>query len=93
MGAIFFVPLTIIALFESLRLDRTKPNSWLNSWFRGDDEAGMDCPANRNPSVEGDPNCEGMEISKVPFEELIKVFPNTQMVSGKACDSERRMMC
>lgn len=69
----------VIAVFEALRWNRTKPNSWMNNWFRGDDEGASDSPANRNPTVD-DPNCQGMEISKVPFEELIKVFPNTQMV-------------
>ncbi|KAJ3544692.1 hypothetical protein NMY22_g2688 [Coprinellus aureogranulatus] len=80
MSVIFCVPLMVIAVFESLRWNRRKPNSWLNSWFRGDDEGADDSPANRNPTVD-DPNCRGMEISKVPFEELIKVFPNTQMSS------------
>ena len=79
MSAIFCIPLTAIALFESLRWNRQKPNSWLNHWFRGDDEGADDSPANRNPTVD-DPNCQGLQISKVPFEDLITVFPNTQMV-------------
>lgn len=79
MGTIFIVPLTFIALFES-RFSRNKPNAWLSNWFRGDDEGAGDSPANRNPTV-NDPKCEGLEISKVPFEELVKVFPNTQMSS------------
>lgn len=80
MGTIFFIPLTGIAFFES-HFSRSKPDGWLNNWFRGDDEGSEDSPANRNPVV-NDPNCEGMQISKVPFEELVKVFPNTQLVSG-----------
>ena len=80
MGTIFFIPLTLIALYES-RFDRTKENAWLKNWFHGDDESSDDSPANRNPVVD-DPQCEGLQISKVPFEELIKVFPNTQMVSS-----------
>lgn len=79
MGTVFFIPLTIIALYES-RFDRKKPNGWLNNWFRGDDEGGDDSPRNRNPVVD-DPKCEGLQISRVPFEELVKVFPNTQMSS------------
>jgi hypothetical protein len=79
MSTIFCIPLAAIALFESLRWNRQKPNSWMNHWFRGDDEGGDDSPANRNPTVD-DPNCQGLQISKVPFEELITVFPNTQMV-------------
>lgn len=77
MGTIFFIPLTGIAFFES-HFSRSKPDGWLNNWFRGDDEGSEDSPANRNPVV-NDPNCEGMQISKVPFEELVKVFPNTQL--------------
>jgi hypothetical protein len=79
MGTIFFIPLTFIALFES-RFARNKPNAWLNNWFRGDDEgAEFDTAVCRNPTVD-DPNCEGLQISKVPFEEIVKVFPNTQLV-------------
>ncbi|KAJ3505660.1 hypothetical protein NLJ89_g7303 [Agrocybe chaxingu] len=74
MGTIFFIPLVFIAFFESMS-DRRK-HTWLNNWFRGNDEGDEDSPANRNPIVD-DPNCQGLEISKVSFEELIKVFPNT----------------
>ncbi|KAF8165552.1 calcium activated cation channel [Crassisporium funariophilum] len=78
MGFIFFIPLTCIALYEST-FDRNK-HSWMDTWFRGNDEGEEDSPANRDPEVD-DPNCEGMEISKVPFSELIKVFPNTAQSS------------
>lgn len=77
MSFIFFIPLTIIALYEST-FD-TRKNGWVENWFRGDDEGAEDTPENRNPAVD-DANCRGMEISKVPFEELIKVFPNTTQV-------------
>jgi len=79
MGFIFFVPLTLIALYESL-FDRRK-HTWMENWFRGNDEGEEDTPANRNPTVEDDPRCPGMQISKVPFEELVKVFPNTSQSS------------
>ncbi|KAF9569112.1 calcium activated cation channel [Agrocybe pediades] len=78
MGFLFIVPLTMIALYESA-YDSQK-HTWMENWFRGDDEGAEDTPANRNPKVE-DPSCPGMEISKVPFEELIKVFPNTAQSS------------
>ncbi|KAF4620040.1 hypothetical protein D9613_005266 [Agrocybe pediades] len=78
MGFLFIVPLTMIALYESA-YDSQK-HTWMENWFRGDDEGSEDTPANRNPKVE-DPSCPGMEISKVPFEELIKVFPNTAQSS------------
>ncbi|KAF8969434.1 calcium activated cation channel [Flammula alnicola] len=74
MGTIFFIPLVMVAFYEST-FD-TQKHTWMESWFRGNDEGEEDLPANRNPVVD-DPNCEGLEISKVPFEELIKVFPNT----------------
>jgi hypothetical protein len=85
MSFIFFIPLTVIALYESTTSTFSR-NQWRESWFRGDDEAGQDTPENRNPDVD-DPNCEGMEICKVKFEELVAVFPNTAEVnvSGLLC--------
>jgi len=74
MGTIFFIPLALIAFFEST-FDKQN-HAWIETWFRGDNEGSEDRPENRNPLVD-DPNCEGLVISKVPFEELIKVFPNT----------------
>lgn len=79
MGTLFFIPLTFIATYEAL-FDREK-NAWMNSWFRGNDEGADDTPENRNPAVD-DPACEGKQISKVPFEELVKVFPNSTQVRG-----------
>ncbi|KAH9482548.1 Calcium channel YVC1 [Psilocybe cubensis] len=74
MGFIFILPLTLIAFVEST-FDRRK-HTWMENWFRGNDEGSEDLPENRDPVVD-DPNCQGLEISKIPFEELIKVFPNT----------------
>lgn len=78
MGVLFFIPLILIAFYESTS-DKRK-YVWMENWFRGEDEAPQDCSENRNPTV-NDPNCEGLEISKVPFEELIKAFPKTDEVS------------
>ncbi|KIM46401.1 hypothetical protein M413DRAFT_441497 [Hebeloma cylindrosporum] len=78
MGFIFFIPLTFIAFYESTF--ETRKHTWMESWFRGSDEGSGDSPANRDPIVD-DPACEGLEISKVPFSELIKVFPNTTQSS------------
>lgn len=80
MGILFFIPLTLIAFYEST-FDKRK-HAWMENWFRGDDEATQDCPENRDPEV-NDPNCEGLKISKVPFEELIKAFPKM----GQVCAS------
>lgn len=43
-------------------------------------EEDEDNPAVRNPDVDGEDGESGLKISKVPFEELIKVFPNTHEV-------------
>jgi hypothetical protein len=51
----------------------------MENWFRGNDEGSADSLENRDPIVD-DPTCEGLEISRVPFSELIKVFPNTAQV-------------
>lgn len=77
MGFLFIIPLSFIALFESIT-DRRR-HTWVDNWFRGNDEGSEDTPENRDPSV-NDPRCQGLEISKVPFEELIQVFPNTAQV-------------
>jgi len=80
MSIIFCIPLVLIASFESF-FDRRK-HAWMKNWFRGNDEGAEDTPEYRDPAVD-DPHCVGMQISKVPFSELIKVFPNTS-VSGES---------
>jgi hypothetical protein len=77
MSIIFFIPLVLIALFQSI-FDRRK-HSWMENWFRGNDEGVEDTPEYRDPVV-NDPQCAGLQISTVPFSELIKVFPNTSVV-------------
>jgi hypothetical protein len=77
MSIIFCIPLVFIASFESI-FDRRK-HTWMENWFRGNDEGVEDTPEYRDPAVD-DPQCAGMQISKVPFSELIKVFPNTSVV-------------
>lgn len=69
MSVIFFVPLSMIALFES-QIAHTRSDK-LRAYFSG--------PA---PEEEGDPKIEDPgtddpngEISKVSYEELVKVFP------------------
>ncbi|KAF9443331.1 calcium activated cation channel [Macrolepiota fuliginosa MF-IS2] len=78
MSFIFFIPLTLIALYEST-FDPAK-HTWVDNWWRGDDEGEEDSPQNRDPAVD-DAGCRGMEICKVQFEELIKEFPNTTQSS------------
>lgn len=69
MSILFFIPLTLIALFES-QMANTRSGK-LQAYFAG--------PI---PEEEGDPKVEDPgsddpngEISKVSFAELIKVFP------------------
>ena len=77
MGIIFFIPLVLIASIEST-FDKRK-HTWMETWFRGNDEGVEDTPEYRDPTVD-DPQCIGLQISKVPFSELIQVFPNTSVV-------------
>ena len=76
MGVLFFIPLTLIALYESTT---KRKYVWMENLFRGDDEAPQDCLENRDPEV-NDPNCEGLVISKMPFEELVRAFPKVDQV-------------
>ncbi|TFK68209.1 calcium activated cation channel [Pluteus cervinus] len=75
MGTAFFIPLSFIAFFESST--ETRRNRWLKDWLRSGDEGEAETPAHRDPIVD-DQDCPGLSISKVPFEDLIQVFPNTQ---------------
>lgn len=78
MRAVFFLPLTIIALYEStLQTDKQR---WMKEWLHSNDEGADDYPESRDPDVDDSDN--PLKISKVPFTELIKVFPNTAQVSG-----------
>ncbi|ETW84143.1 receptor-activated Ca2+ cation channel [Heterobasidion irregulare TC 32-1] len=75
MSVLFFIPLSIIALYESTR--GNAKFKWMNDFMNGSFEE-EDSPAIRDPEVdEGDVD-EGYAISKVPFSELIKAFPDTQ---------------
>lgn len=86
LGFIFFIPLTLIAFHETAY---DKKYIWMENWFRGSDEGSQDCLENRDPQVH-DPHCEGLVISKVPFEELIKAFPKTDKSSEESILKEVR---
>ena len=75
MLLMFFLPLSLIAFYEATSEGRG--NAWMTKWLSGDDQGEEDYPETRNPEV-NEP--DGLVITKVPFEELIKVFPNTQQV-------------
>ncbi|KAF8622048.1 hypothetical protein AX15_007201 [Amanita polypyramis BW_CC] len=75
MSFIFFIPLSIVAMYEAER--EAKRGSWIERWLLGYENGEEDSPRTRNPEVD-DPTCPGKKISRVPFEELIRAFPNTQ---------------
>lgn len=75
MMVLFFIPLTALALFETT-LDTTT-NRFMKNWFGATEDGEEDDPENQDPDVDE----EGMVLSKVPFAELVKAFPNTQVVS------------
>lgn len=79
MSTIFFIPLALIALFEA-ELDPSK-NKWIKDWLTHPDEGSEDSPECQNPEVDGEDAERGLRITKVPFHELIKVFPDTTQVS------------
>jgi len=84
MRVLFFVPLAGIALYESAR--GNEKHAWMKNWLRGNDEGDETYPDTRDP--EGDEGDDGLKISKVPFSELIKVFPNTAQSSEALMASE-----
>ncbi|WWD16556.1 hypothetical protein CI109_100983 [Kwoniella shandongensis] len=83
MTTIFFVPLSLIALFES-QISHSR-NRRLRAYFAGPapDEDG-------DPKIE-DPECEDDEggiITTVKFEELVKTFPNTALTESAVVHRE-----
>jgi hypothetical protein len=72
----FFIPLAMIALYEA---SFHTENIWTKNWLQGMDAIEEDSAQIRDPDVPDD-ECNGMKISKVPYAELIKVFPDTQQV-------------
>jgi len=81
MSIIFFPTLATIALYESTI--QSQKNKWVNNWLMGRDQAdgSSEDPKHQDPEVEGEDAVKGLEISRVPFAELIKVFPNTHQSS------------
>ena len=77
MMIIFFIPLTIIALWETTVSKST--NNFLNGWYTFAQEGEEDNPDIQDPEVEDE---HGLTLSKVPFSELLHAFPNTHVVSN-----------
>ena len=86
MSVIFFIPLTVIAFYETVI--KREENEWLTNWLAGDSQGDNTYPETRDPEVDGEDAEAGLSISKVPFTELIKVFPNTAQSSEALLLSE-----
>ncbi|EJD01312.1 calcium activated cation channel [Fomitiporia mediterranea MF3/22] len=71
MSTFFFIPLLVIALWET-SLD-TSTNRFMKSWFSPADEGEEDDPANQDPEV-SEP--DDLKICVVPFKELVAKFPD-----------------
>ena len=78
MTVLFFIPMTVIALYES-----TSPrNRWLGDFVHGTSLDEDDSPAARDPEVDEEDARNDIVISKVPFSEIVKAFPNIHEVSS-----------
>ncbi len=81
MRVVFFIPLCTILVYES-HLDPAR-NHWVKDWFSSPDDGGTDAPHWQDPEVSGDDADRGLQISKVPFDELVAMFPDTTHVSAR----------
>jgi len=72
MTVLFFIPMMVIALYEST----SSKNRWLDGFINGTPLDETDNSAARDPEVDGEDAENGLVISKVPFSELVKAFPN-----------------
>lgn len=72
MSVLFFIPTTIIALYESF----SPKQRWLNEFMNGTPLEDEDSPIARDPDVGGEDAANGLVISRVPYAELVKEFPN-----------------
>ncbi|KAI0276307.1 hypothetical protein BGY98DRAFT_1090269 [Russula aff. rugulosa BPL654] len=79
MTVLFFIPMMVIAFHESAPWKK----NWLDDFIDGTPLDEDDSPTARDPEVDGEDARNGIVISRVPFSELVKVFPNTNE-SGEA---------
>jgi hypothetical protein len=81
MSFVFFIPLTAIAFYETMLQDGTGNNNWVKNWWNENNgDFDEDSAEARDPKVDESEE-DGKQITKAPFNELVKVFPNTAMVS------------
>jgi len=71
----------VVALYEST----PSRKSWLDEFISGTPLDEDDSLAARDPEVDGEDATNGLVISRVPFSELVKAFPNTREVSPNTC--------
>lgn len=90
MSVIFFVPLTMVAFYETVIKRRKR--DWMTNWLHDDSQGDELYSESRDPDVDAVDAAAGLSISKVPFTELIKVFPNTEQVCA-LCYSKLRSLC
>lgn len=77
MLVLLFPALLFIQVFE--RYIDTPHNRFMRSFFPSDEDGSEDDPAVQNP-VPSVGEIPGMEISRVAFEEIVKVFPDPMAV-------------
>lgn len=73
MRFLFWIPLSLIALFEATLDPRT--NAFTRAWFEPNEEEDEDNPDYQDPEVDE----EDGKITRTSFKELIKDFPNTSL--------------
>ncbi|KAI0960415.1 hypothetical protein AcW1_004936 [Taiwanofungus camphoratus] len=90
MLVVFFIPLSIIAVYEA-ELDPAK-NKWVKDWLSHPDEGDEDNERHQNPEAGSEDAEHGLEISKVLFEDIVKVFPDTTQSSEAVILREIRQL-
>ncbi|KAF8605353.1 calcium activated cation channel [Ceratobasidium sp. AG-I] len=87
MSIIFFIPLLMIAFFESY-LD-TNRNVFMRQMFTAAQDGEEEDPENKDPEVEDE---DGMRISKKSFDEIVKAFPNSFLSSEATIKQEINLL-
>ena len=85
LTVVLFIPLSVIALLET---QVRSPHTWMNGTAGIDTEDDDALPEARDPPT-GD---DGLVISRVPYQELITVFPNTHESSEASILREIRSL-
>jgi len=73
MMVLFFIPLIVVALFETT-LD-INSNKYMRHWVGTSESVDVDDKTVRDPQIGGN----GPKISKVSFDEIVKAFPDVTM--------------